>query len=91
MLGRSQPDAVAKTPTRLLSHAILEAAAKHGHDKKGRDALTGYCQFLAENHPTSFATLLGKVLPMQLTSGGDGTNSNEFTVTFVKPDENPVS
>ena len=91
MPGRSRPKAVPNTSTRLLSHAILEAAARHGVDKKGKDSLVGYCLFLAENHPTSFATLLGKVLPMQVTAGGDGTNSFEFTVTFVKPDGNPVS
>ena len=91
MPGPSQQKAVANKSTRLLGHAPVEAAAIHGHDTKGRDALVGYCRFLAENHPTAFATLLGKVLPMQVAAGGDDPGRLEFTVTFVKPDGDPVS
>lgn len=78
-------------PTSLLSHAILEAAARHGFDGDGAGELVGYCQFLAENHPTSFATLLGKVLPMQIAGSGDGPIHHEFTVKFIRPDGNTVS
>ena len=77
--------------TSLLSHAILEAAAKRGFDGKGKDDLTGYCRFLAENHPTSFATLLGKVLPMQISGSGRGPIDHEFTVKFIKSNGNTVS
>lgn len=66
--------------TALLKDAILKAAEAHGKDGKGTDDVAGYCYFLANEHPQSFATLLGKVLPMQVQgSGEDG--SIEVTVT----------
>ncbi|MEX3008347.1 hypothetical protein [Hoeflea sp. TYP-13] len=85
--GPGRPKGVLNKNTRLLSHAILEAARNHGLDGEGTDELTGYCQFLAKDHPTSFATLLSKVLPMQVTGSGGGPISHEFTVTFKGPDK----
>ena len=63
--------------TGLLKTAILEAAAIVGSDGNGKDGLTGYCCFLARNEPRAFAQLLGKVLPMQLT-----TDDDDGAVTF---------
>jgi hypothetical protein len=51
----------------LLKDAILEAAEIAG-DKEG---LVGYLTQQAHDNPAAFLTLLGKVLPMQVT-GEDG-------------------
>lgn len=74
--------------TRLLKEAILSAAeladaslqAKAAGDpSKAREikgTLTGYLAWLAEKQPTSFAGLLGRVLPIQIktTSSGDAAS-----------------
>lgn len=57
--------------TRLLKDAIIKAAECTGSDQEGKDGLVGYCRFLAVSEPKAFATLLGRVLPMQVT-GEDG-------------------
>ena len=66
--------------TALLKDAILKAAEAHGKDGAGEDDVAGYCYFLAKDHPQSFATLLGKVLPMQVEGSGDD-GSIQVTVT----------
>jgi len=66
--------------SKLLKDAVLLAAEQVGfitykHDKKGKlvvsatgvDGLAGYLKYLAINEPRSFAVLLGRVLPMQVT------------------------
>ena len=87
--GRSKAEPAKSTS--VLSYAIAEAASRHGSDGKGTDGLVGYCRFLAENHPTSFATLLGKVLPMQIAGSAEGPVHHQFTVKFIRPNGNPVS
>lgn len=57
--------------TKLLKDAIIAAAEQHGSDGKGKQDVTGYCYMLARDHPVAFATLLGKVMPTQVT-GADG-------------------
>lgn len=54
--------------TALLKDAILQAAEKAG----GKDGLTGYLRAQALANPGPFMSLLGKVLPMQITGEGDG-------------------
>ena len=77
MAGKGQPKTGGRkkgTPnktTALLKDAIISAASKHGMDGQGAEDLTGYCYFLANEHPQSFATLLGKVLPMQVQGNGE--------------------
>lgn len=53
--------------TALLKDAILQAATKAG----GNGGLVGYLTLQATENPAAFMTLLGKVLPMQVT-GEDG-------------------
>ena len=84
--GKGRPKGARNKTTRLLSHAILDAARNHGLDGKGEDELTGYCQFLAKEHPTAFASLLAKVLPMQISGEGGGPVGMEFTVRFIPPE-----
>lgn len=70
--------------TRLLKDAILLAAAaadaqmqlaKSGASLKPGEptpegTLTGYLTWLAQEEPSSFAALLGRVLPIQIKTGG---------------------
>lgn len=65
--GRGRPKGSRNKVSSLLKDAILEAAETAG-DKEG---LVGYLTQQAQTNPTAFLTLLGKVLPMQLT-GDDG-------------------
>ena len=53
---------------RDLKQAILDAAAIHGADGHGSAGLTGYLTHLAANYPGSFAGLLGKMLPLQVSA-----------------------
>ena len=58
--------------TATLKEAILRAAEAVGEDKKGRGGLEGYLRSVAKEDVKAFSTLLGKVLPLQVTGEGDG-------------------
>jgi len=66
-----RPAGTPNKTTRLLKDAIMRAAELTGEDMNGKEGLIGYCKFLAVNEPKAFATLLGKVMPLQVT-GEDG-------------------
>lgn len=65
--------------TALLKDAILEAARKAG----GEGEIVGYLTQQAEENPTAFMSLLGKVLPMQL-AGADGKDLTVVLSTDVR-------
>jgi len=67
--GRS-PGSLNKT-TKALKEAILAAAEEVGMDGEGKEGLTGYLKRVAKEDVKAFSSLLGKVLPMQVT-GEDG-------------------
>lgn len=70
-LDRSKVGRAKGTPnktTKLLKDAILKAADKAG----GKRGLVGYLESQAKLNPGPFMSLLGKVLPLQLT--GDPEN-----------------
>ena len=60
--------------SKLAGSSILEAAERAG-DKEG---LTGYLERQARENPGPFMTLLGKVLPLQLS----GDERQAVSVTF---------
>jgi len=62
-----RPKGSVNKTTALLKDAILKAAENAG----GKDGLVGYLQTQATANPGPFMSLLGKVLPMQVT-GEDG-------------------
>lgn len=74
-LDRSKVGRKKGTPnktTKLLKDAILKAADKAG----GKGGLVAYLQHQASENPGPFMSLLGKVLPLQLT--GDPANPVKF-------------
>lgn len=60
--------------TALLKDEILQAA-----DQAHADGRVGYLKQQAEENPTAFLTLLGKILPMQVDGPGD---NGEHIVKF---------
>jgi hypothetical protein len=65
--GGRQKGTTNKT-TALLKDAILEAASLAG----GKDGLVGYLLTQATTNPGPYLSLLGKVLPLQLTGANGG-------------------
>lgn len=57
--------------TKLVKDAILRAGRLVGEDGNGKRQLTGYMCRLARQEPKAFATLLGKIIPIQ-HEGGEG-------------------
>ena len=53
--------------TALIKDAIIEAAEKAG----GPNGMVGYLQRQADENPTAFLGLLGKIIPMQVTGDPD--------------------
>ena len=60
--------------TALLKDAVVEAARRAGRkiNPEDRDGLISYLEQQAEANPGPFLTLLGKVLPLQVTGDGGG-------------------
>lgn len=54
--------------TALIKDAIIEAAEKAG----GPNGMVGYLQRQADENPTAFMGLLGKVIPTQVEGTGGG-------------------
>lgn len=77
--GMGRPKGAQNKTTGALKEAILLAAAQVGKNGKGENGLIGYLEMLAVDEPTSFATLLGKVLPLQVTGDPDQPLKVEFS------------
>lgn len=74
-LDRSKTGRQKGTPnktTALLKDAILRAAEAVGEDGEGKAGLVGYLKRVAKEDVKAFSTLLGKVLPLQVTGADDG-------------------
>jgi hypothetical protein len=54
--------------TREIREAILSGGEQFGYDGKGKDGLPGYFRRLAGENSTAYAALIGKMLPMKITS-----------------------
>jgi hypothetical protein len=78
--GKGRKKGAVNKTTAVLKDAILEAAKAVGHDGKGRGGLVGYLRRVASTDVKAFSSLLGKVLPMQVT-GGDGAPL-QLTITM---------
>jgi hypothetical protein len=80
--GKGRKPGVPNKTTSLLKEAILAAAKLRGEDGRGKGGLTGYCLWLARKQPKSFAALLGRVLPMQLTTDPDNPAEIIFRTVY---------
>lgn len=75
--GKGRPKGVPNKTTTALKEMILGAL-----DKKGG---VEYLVDQADKNPAAFLTLLGKVLPMQLTGGDGGPVVHRIELIGVKP------
>lgn len=78
--GKGRVKGVPNKTTTTLKEAILAAAEQYGEDGAGRDGLVGYLRKVAGEDVKAFASLLGRVLPLQL----DGHGS--LTITIARED-----
>lgn len=69
--------------TALLKDAILQAATLAG----GPEGLVGYLTTQAVDNPGPFMSLLGKVLPMQVTGPDDGPVQMPVIIALTAPDD----
>ena len=74
--------------TSLLKGAILQAAAAVGEDEKGKGGLQGYCKKLAKEQPKAFASLMGRVLPTQVTGDPDNPVVTRIETVVVDAGQN---
>lgn len=65
--GRGRPKGARNKVTTALREAILAAADNVGNQMRPGAGSVGYLEFLAQEQPAAFATLLGKVLPLQVS------------------------
>ncbi len=74
--GKGRPKGALNKTTALLKDAILKAATDAGNGD-----LSAYLKEQAEKNPTAFMSLLGKVLPLQVT--GEGGRPIKAKVKYV--------
>lgn len=67
--------------TTLLKEALIQAAVNAG----GEGGMIGYLTRQAEESPTAFLSLLGKVLPLQITEDTNGDIKKGLFVEFIEP------
>jgi hypothetical protein len=84
--GMGRPKGALNKTTSLLKDAILKAAEQAGN-KVGDDGMVSYLEFQATENPGPFMSLLGKVLPMQVTGAGYGPILSVTRIELVSPDD----
>lgn len=82
-----RPKGVPNKTTALLKDAIIKAAENAGN-KIGSDGLVSYLEHQAIENPGPFMTLLGKVIPMQVTGEDGGPVVTITRIELVAPDVN---
>ena len=73
--GQGRPKGVPNRNTQAVKDMILEALAQKGG--------AAYLARQADENPAAFMTLVGKVLPLQVTGDGGGA----LAVTWLPPSE----
>lgn len=76
--GPGRPKGSHNKTTTTLKEAILLAAESVGQDGKGQGGLIGYLQRVAMEDVKAFASLLGRVLPLQVTGAEGRTLAQEL-------------
>jgi len=72
--------------TSLLKDAIVMAAVAVGKDGDGAGGLQGYLEHLAMDEPKAFASLIGRVIPVQVGGDPDSPLQHEITIRVVRPE-----
>lgn len=83
--GPGRPKGLPNKTTTILKDAILRAAEQAGN-KLGSEGMVSYLETQAVENPGPFMSLLGKVLPMQVTGLEGGPLKASLQVTFIKPE-----
>lgn len=79
--GKGRPKGAVNKTTALLKDAILKAATDAGNGD-----MAAYLEKQAKENPGPFLSLLGKVLPMQVTGEDGGAIVTEIVLRGVKAD-----
>lgn len=77
-----RPKGAVNKTTKTLREAILAAAEGVGFDGNGKDGMIGYLRKLASTQPKAFAGLLGRVVPLQISSDPDNPIKHEHVISF---------
>ena len=80
--GNGRPKGAVNKTTKLLKDAILKAAEQAGN-QLGEDGLVSYLEAQALKNASSFLTLLGKVLPLQLSGENGGAIKTVTKIELV--------
>ena len=89
-ISPGRPKGVPNKTTQLLKDAILKAAEQAGN-KVGDDGMVSYLEVQATENPGPFMSLLGKVLPMQVTGADGGAVSVEIIKRVIVDPRNQDS
>lgn len=82
--GKGRPKGARNKTTTMLKDAILQAARAAGGG--GDEGLARYLQTQANENPGPFMALLGKVLPMDMTSSDGSMTPVPGRIELVAPD-----
>jgi hypothetical protein len=75
--GPGRPKGVQNKTTKAIKEMVLAALDQAGG--------TDYLVRQADENPTAFMTLVGKVLPLQLSGDAENPIKTDITVHFIKP------
>lgn len=81
--GPGRPKGIPNKTTTALKEAILKAA-----EQAGDGDITAYLTKQAQENPTAFMSLLGKVLPMTVAGDADNPLSLITRIELVAPNGN---
>lgn len=80
--GPGRPKGVPNKLTITLREAILLAAEDVGSDGAGQGGLRGYLRRVAAEDVKAFASLLGRVLPLQVAGDSENPIRTSLEVVF---------